>query len=291
MSELTQTPPIVWITGAGGLIGHALCCRAACNSTPRELVPLRRADLDLLDISGIVERFQREKPAAVVHCAALSKNPACTANPDLAFDVNVLATQVLADMCSKAGSQLVFLSTDLVFDGQKGAYTESDAVNPLSVYAETKVLAEAVVLRHPRHLVLRLSLNGGRSPSGDRGFNEEICQAWAMGKVLDLFIDEFRCPMSANVTADAIWELVDRKASGLYHLCGSERVSRHRIGELLAMLHPGLSPQIVAGSIRDYKGPPRAPDTSMNCDKVEPLLSFRLPRFSEWLETHGCSEF
>ena len=291
MSDSTQPPPIVWITGAGGLVGHALCRRAAHNSSPRELVPLRRADLDLLDISEIVERFEREKPAVVVHCAALSKNPACTADPDLAFNLNVLATQVLADMCSKAGSQLVFLSTDLVFDGLKGSYTEMDAVNPLSVYAETKVLAEAVVLRHAQHLVLRLSLNGGRSPSGDRGFNEEICLAWARGKVLDLFTDEFRCPIAANITADAIWELVDRKASGLYHLCGSERVSRHQIGELLAELHPELSPRIVAGSIRDYKGPPRAPDTSMNCEKVEALLSFRLPGFSEWLETHGRSEF
>lgn len=291
VSDLMDIPPNVWITGAGGLIGHALCQPSSHIGKPCRLIPLHRSDLDLLDLGQVEKRLEREKPSNVIHCAALSKNPACTANPQLAHQVNVTATRLLADWCAAAGAQLVFLSTDLVFDGRKGDYTELDDVNPLSVYAETKALAEEVVLDHSQHLVLRLSLNGGRSPTGDRGFNEDLRLAWERGKTLDLFTDEFRCPIAAKVTAQAIWELVYRQESGLYHLCGAERLSRHQIGELLASLYSELSPKILAGSLLDYEGPPRSPDTSMNCDMVARLLSFRLPGFTDWLRVHGRDEF
>lgn len=286
-----DNPPNVWITGAGGLIGHALGQRSSHFHEPRRLIPLQRSDLDLRDRAQIERRLEKEKPTVVLHCAAISKNPACTADPLLARQVNVSSTRLLADWCAAEGSQLVFLSTDLVFDGRQGGYTELDDVNPLSVYAETKVAAEEAVLDHPQHLVLRLSLNGGRSPTGDRGFNEDMGLAWARGRTLDLFTDEFRCPIAAKVTADAIWELVGLKESGLYHLCGAERLSRHQIGELLASIHPELSPKISPGSLVDYAGPPRSPDTSMDCAKVAPLLSFALPRFTEWVGLHGRHEF
>src|SRR2546430_717015 len=93
---------------------------------------------------------------------------------------------------------LVFLSTDLVFDGKKGNYVETDPVHPLSVYADTKVRAEPYVLAQPNHVVVRTSLNAGHSPTGDRAFNEEMRKAFAAGRTLSLFEDEFRCPIPAE---------------------------------------------------------------------------------------------
>jgi dTDP-4-dehydrorhamnose reductase len=151
------------------------------------------------------------------------------------------------------------------------------------VYGETKALAEQIILRNSRHTVLRISLTGGASPKGDRGFNEEMKNAWRSGKSLNLFTDEYRCPAAAAVVARAVWEILAREASGVFHLCGSEKLSRCDIGRLLAQAHPELQPKINPASRQDYHGPKRPADTSMDCSKIQPLLSFPLPRFSEWL--------
>src|SRR5262249_25601370 len=155
-----------------------------------------------------------------IHCAALSRSPACEAEPSLARRLNVDVTARLARLATEI--PFIFFSTDLVFDGRKGNYEEAAEVNPLSVYAETKVEAERVVLANPKHTVIRTSLNCGSSPSGDRGLDEQLCQAWRAGKVLRLFTDEFRCPIPAELTARGVWELAARKQTGLFHLAGSE---------------------------------------------------------------------
>ena len=198
--------------------------------------------------------------------------------------MNVKATGHLARLASDVS--FIFLSTDHVFDGRQGWYRETDPVSPLTVYGRTKVEAEAAVLANPRHTVLRTSLNAGLSPTGDRSFLEESVLAWKHGKALRLFTDEFRCPIPAAVTARAIWELAASPPPGLFHLAGAERLSRWDIGGILANQYPELAPQCTAGSLRDYAGPPRAPDLSLDCSKITPRLSFPLPGFRAWVESH-----
>ncbi len=160
------------------------------------------------------------------------------------------------------------------------------------MYAETKVAAEQFVLANPRHTVIRTSLNGGTSPTGDRGFNEQMRRAWQAGRdACSLFTDEFRSPIPAEVTARAIWELAALNRPGLYHVAGSERLSRWQIGQLLAARWPLLQPRIEAASLKEYQGAPRAPDTSLNCAKAQQLLSFRLPGLTEWLSAHPAEAF
>jgi dTDP-4-dehydrorhamnose reductase len=214
----------------------------------------------------------------------MSKSPVCEKEPALAHRINVEATSHLAELA--ANIPFVFFSSDLVFDGRQGNYDESAAPNPLSVYARTKAGAERVVLTNPNHTVIRTSLNGGISPAGDRGFNEEIRRAWQEGRMLTFFTDEFRCPIPVVATARAVWELVATNRPGLYHLAGAERLSRWQIGQLLATRWPQISPKMQPGSLKDYRGAPRSPDTSLNCAKIQKLLSFPLPAFTEWLAAH-----
>jgi len=225
----------------------------------------------------------------VIHCAALSKSPACQANPGLAYKLNVEVTAQLAELAAEI--LFILFSTDLVFDGSQGNYDESAAINPLNIYAETKAAAEKIVLANPRHTVVRTSLNSGTSPTGDRSFAEEMRRAWQEGKTLNLFTDEFRSPIPAIVTVRAVWELAAQDKPGLYHLAGSEKLSRYRIGELLAARWPQLNPKIHPSSLKDYQGAPRSPDTSLNCAKLQNLLGFPLPAFSKWLEEHGGETF
>jgi dTDP-4-dehydrorhamnose reductase len=214
----------------------------------------------------------------------MSRSTDCEKDPARARKLNIEVTQQLSELAKDI--PFIFFSSDLVFDGRAGNYTETSPVNPLSVYAETKVAAEQIVLANPLHIVIRTSLNGGISPSGDRGFNEQLRNAWKSGQTLRLFTDEFRCPIHAEVTARAAWELLAKNQPGLYHVAGSERLSRWDIGQLLASRWPNLHPKMVATSFTEYKGAPRAPDTSLNCAKAQKLLSFPLPGLSAWLVAH-----
>jgi dTDP-4-dehydrorhamnose reductase len=280
---------LAWITGAGGLIGHHLLQTALEHASALTVVGLARPQLDLTNFTAVRQRFIRDQPRLIIHCAALSRSPECQANPQLARKLNVEVTEVLADIATEI--PFVFFSTDLVFDGRRGNYDETASVNPLSVYAQTKVAAEQIVLANPNHTVVRTSLNGGVSPTGDRGFNEQMRKAFGAGKTLTLFSDEFRCPIPAVATARAVWQLVDKNQPGLYHLAGSERLSRWQIGELLAARWPQVEARIVPGSATDYSGAPRAPDTSLNCAKIQRLLPFPLPGLSEWLRANPDEPF
>jgi dTDP-4-dehydrorhamnose reductase len=272
---------LAWITGAGGLIGNYFVQTAREFAPQWEARGLTRAILDLTDAKAVRKKFQRDKPQLIIHCAAQSKVPACQADPKLAWQLNVDVTKTLAELAAEI--PFVFFSTDLVFDGRKGNYVETDATNPVSIYGETKVAAEKIVLQNPKHIIVRTSMNCGKSPTRDRGFSDELRQVWIRGETTKLFKDEFRCPIFAGVTCRAVWELVERNVGGIFHLAGSERLSRVQIGELIAARFPELNPKIQVGSLAEYQGAPRAPDTSVNCAKIQKLLSFPLPRFSEWL--------
>jgi len=285
----SQAANPIWITGAGGLIGGCLVQSAPAYWPNTVVVGLRRADLDLTDAAAVRREFERLRPRLIIHCAAVTKPTDCEADPVLAQRLNVEATATLAGLAEDI--PLVFFSTDLVFDGRTGGYEESAAVNPLNRYAETKVAAERRVLANPRHTVIRTSINGGTSSTGDRAFNEQLRRAWQEGRVLELFTDEFRCPIPASVTARAVWELIAFDRPGLYHVAGSERLSRWQIGQLLAARWPQWHPRIAPASLKDYAGPPRAADTSLNCAKAQQALSFPLPGLSRWLAENPCERF
>jgi dTDP-4-dehydrorhamnose reductase len=271
------------------LIGSYLA-RTAAEQAPRFAArALTHPELDLTDFAAVERQFRADAPRLVIHCAALSRSPECQADPARARKVNLEATAFLAALAREA--DFIFFSSDLVFDGRKGNYTEGDAVNPLMVYGETKVAAEQIVLRNPRHSVVRTSLNSGATPKGNSAHNEQMRDAWREGRTLKLFCDEFRCPIPAVVTARAVWELAARRQPGLYHLAGAERLSRLQIGQLLAARHPEVAARMESSSLRDYVGAPRPPDLSMNCSKIQSLLSFPLPGLTQWLRDHPEDSF
>lgn len=287
--EHSATSGLAWITGAGGLLGNYLVRIAPRFAPAWRVRGLTRVNLDLLDAAAVRRRFLEDAPRLVIHCAALTHTPTCQKQPGLARRLNVEVTARLAELA--ADIPFILFSTDMVFDGRVGNYDESAPVNPLSVYAETKVAAEKIVLANPKHTVIRTSLNGGTSPTGDRGFNEQLRLAFKSGQRLTLFTDEFRCPIPAVETARATWELLLQNQPGLCHVGGSERLSRWQIGQLIAARWPQLHPQIEPESLATYRGAPRSPDTSMNCAKARKLLSFPLPGLTEWLAAHQDEPF
>lgn len=280
----------IWITGAHGLIGNYLVQTALQFAPEARVYGLTRADFDLLDFAAAERAFKKDSPQLVIHCAAISTVGEAQKNPALARRVNVDATKFLAEIASDI--QFVFFSTDLVFDGRNGNYIETDATNPLHIYGETKLAAEAIVLKNPRHLVVRTSLNGGVSKSGRRAFNEQLHAALAAaGQGMTLFTDELRCPIPAVETARAVWDLAAKKCAGIYHLAGAEKLSRWQIGQLLRPRWPEIKAELKSGSAKDFPGPPRALDTSLNISKAQKILSQPLPGLSEWLAANPVEQF
>ena len=280
---------LAWITGANGLIGNYLVQTAPKFAPSWRVHALTRTQLDLLDFDAVRREFQKDQPQLLIHCAAMTGIADVQANPTLAHRINVEVTKLLTELA--AGIPFVFFSSDLVFDGRKGNYVETDAVNPVHVYGETKAATEQIVLKNPRHLVVRTSINGGISRAGSRGFNEQLWLAWKTGQKMKLFTDEFRCPVFAGETARAVWELTTQNCTGLFHVAGAERLSRWQIGRLLAGRWPELRANIEPGSARDFPGPPRAPDTSLNISKAQNTLSRPLPGLTEWLAANPHEPF
>jgi dTDP-4-dehydrorhamnose reductase len=274
-------PVSAWVTGAGGFIGNAVVDSTPPDAHAIKVVPITRQRVDLTDFAAVTKQFHYDRPGLVIHCAAMARTPDCQANPSAARRINVDATAHLAELAHDI--RFIFLSTDLVFDGRKGNCIETDEPNPLSIYGETKLAAERIVLQNPRHTVVRCSLVAGISRNGNHSFNEELRAAWKAGKTTKLFHDEFRTPIPAPILARAIWEIASDEHAGLFHLAGAEKFSRLQLGELVANRHPELDARIEPSSLREYKGAPRPADVSLNCTKLQNLLSFKLSGLHEWL--------
>ena len=279
----------VWITGAGGLIGNYLAQTAPKAAQQWRVRALTRDQLDLLNFAAVRHEFQKDSPQLVIHCAAVTRADEAQKDPDLARRLNIEVTRLLSELAAEI--QLIFFSTDLVFDGRQGHYAETAVPNPLHLYGETKAAAEQIVLKNPRHLVIRTSINGGISRTGNRGFNEQLRLALQSGKPMKLFTDEFRSPIPAIETARAVWELIGKHCAGIFHVAGAERLSRLQIGQLLLSRWPEIKTKIEPGSAKDFLGPPRAPDTSLDISKAQAILSAPLPGLGEWLAENPSEPF
>lgn len=274
--------PRVIVTGTAGLIGQYFVKSATRWAPGWEVCGLSRADLDLTDHAATEQVWQRLKPNAVIHCAAVSRTTECERNPHVARRMNVDTTAYLARLSRDI--PFIFLSSGEVFDGKAGWYQETDEPHPINIYGKTKLEAEQRVLENPRHTAVRIVLTAGASQYGDRSFVEDMCRSVKNGKQVTLYGDEFRCPLPAGAITRSVWELLDQDAPGLYHLGGRERLSRWEIGEALLPWYPELQGHLVEGSAGEHTGAPRPADLSLNCEKIQALLSFPIPGFRSWLK-------
>lgn len=221
------------VTGATGQLGSYLLSRLRGGSQPFVAWNGTR-DVDLLDARAVLAALGELAPTTVLHTAALARVGDCVRAPDRARAINTDATALLAEQCARLRARLVFVSTDMVFDGEHAPYREDDPTRALSVYAATKRDAERAVLAHPTHLVVRISLLYGPALSGRPTFFDDTVTALRTGKPITLFTDEWRTPLDFVTAADALLALCASAATGLLHLGGPERLSRWEMGERLA---------------------------------------------------------
>jgi dTDP-4-dehydrorhamnose reductase len=268
----------ILITGASGFLGWNLCQKAKANwqvfgtyfSQPVTIAQTNLYKIDLRDYQQLKELFIAIKPDAVIHTAAASKPNFCQTNPEESYSINVTASVNIARLCAESKIPLAFTSTDLVFDGKNPPYQESDRVSPICIYGEQKVGAEQEILKiYPAAAICRMPLMFGLPSPVANSFLQGFINSLQAGKTLDLFIDEFRTPASANTAARGLLLAIEKRVNGLLHLGGKERISRYEFGLLLAEILKCDRSLIQSIKQQDVvMAAPRSPDTSLDSSKA-----------------------
>ena len=228
-------------------------------------------ELDVRDAAAVNSLISSRRPDVIVHTAAL--------NPGQGNDyeaVNIVGTANVARAAAEADTRLVHISTDMVFDGQKGDYVEADAPNPLTPYGVTKARAEAAVLDSG----VAATIIYGWRPSVARSARWMI-NAMERGDTVNLWADEMRCPIWVESLAAAIVELAGWDYTGFLHVGGAQAVSRYEFGTAL-LRFAGFDP----GRVGAIPSPPdelRPLDCTMDSSLARELLSTPLPGVDEVL--------
>lgn len=265
------------ITGASGFLGWNLCRQAReewevysiYNRQSIEIEGVRLESIDLTDYGAVRRYLDRIAPDAIIHTAAASSPNFCQTQPEASARINVGAVVFLAQTCATANIPLVFTSTDLVFDGTKAPYVETDPVCPLNIYGEQKAAAErAIAAAYSQSTICRMPLMFGNAPPTAISFIQPWIKSLQSGESLQLFVDEFRTPASANTAARGL--LMALKLPGeILNLGGKERISRYEFGRLMAEIWGGDRSLITPISQRDLKmAAPRAADVSLDSTKA-----------------------
>jgi len=282
------------ITGASGLLGSKLAELAvslgyevySCYLThkPKHGIAVKA---DVQDKTSLAKAFEEAKPEAVVHTAALTDVDKCELDKSLAYSVNVLGTRNVAELSREYGSFLVYISTDYVFKGDRGMYSESDSPEPINYYGLTKLEGEKAVSHIlNEYCIARSSVIYGSEPaSGKANFALWILERLRRGEQVSVVVDQWNSPTLNSNLAEMIIEAVDRRLTGIYHMAGASRVSRYEFAKALAetfKLDGRLIKQTTMNSLKWTAKRPK--DSSLNVSKALKTLRRKPLELTEALD-------
>jgi dTDP-4-dehydrorhamnose reductase len=281
------------ITGASGLLGTKLCEIALRKNhevysvysqhKPLHGTPVK---LDILNLKAVRQTLDKTKPEAVVHAAALTDVDKCELEKELAWKTNVEGTRNMALSCSKANAKLVYISTDYVFDGEKGNYEEEDEPNPMDYYGVTKLEGEKQAIQHCKnYAILRTSVIYGWHP-WKQNFAIWTINQLKQNKEITVVEDHYNTPTLADNLAEIAIEAVKKDLQGLYHASGSERISRYEFARQIAKtfnLNQNLVKPIKMNQLTAWIAK-RPKDSSLNTEKIQKQLKTKPLNITQGLD-------
>ncbi len=286
------------VTGYGGFVAGSVVWQALGGGRwdvhalsllegPQERERFHCRQFDLCDEAALEAAFAEIAPAAVIHAAALADIDFCQSNQQSARRVNVGVTAQLARLCSRSGAKLILCSTDSVFDGVKGMYTEDDPPRALNFYAETKVEAEGVVRGAvPNGVVTRLGLVMGLPVLGaGNSFLARMQESLKRGQAVKFPANEIRTPIDVITLGRALLELAENTFSGTIHLAGSTRINRYEMACFLAG-RLGYRPELVGATDSNAIAgrAPRPNDASLDNAQARRVLATPMLTLSDGLD-------
>jgi dTDP-4-dehydrorhamnose reductase len=278
---------MIVVTGASGLLGVSVLTLARdrgreavgiCHRNLLRVPGTRISEVDLTNRQAVRTFFEPLQPESIIHCAAATDVDWCEDHPELAEQVNVQASSFLAEIAHELNARFVYISTDSVFDGKRGNYSETDQPAPGSVYAKSKWRGEQEVLRrHSSPLIVRVNIYGWNAQP-KHSLAEWVLDEIRAGKQVRGFADVYFCPLLANDLAEVLLTMLDRGFSGLYHVVSSERISKYDFVRRVALtFNLGMDCvepiSILAAKLRA----PRPIDPSLSTEKIRVALGRPMP--------------
>jgi dTDP-4-dehydrorhamnose reductase len=214
-------------------------------------------------------------PNVIVHCGALTHVDYCETHEQESYEKTVRSTQNLINLAIQLKAKLVFISTDYVFDGKAGPYSESDSTNPLSVYAKHKLEAEQKVLNAPiESLVLRITNVYGKEARNKNFVSRIIEQCKANQKlILQLPIDQYATPINALDVARAMLLLLLNNHTGIFHLASADWMNRVELANCILQYFPTADFELIPLTTASMQQPAARPLLGgLRKDKFEKLF-------------------
>jgi dTDP-4-dehydrorhamnose reductase len=248
--------------------------KGACDRNCPE-IPRGWLSYDAMSPESISRLVEEQHPAALVLADEIDSLTYCDQHPRDAMEFNTRAVRFFAEAAKKSGARLVYRSTAFVFDGRKpgGLYTETDKVNPINVYGETKLMGEVHADKVPDFLIVRIGELYGAYPDN---FASHVRQQLKCGEKVELARDMFFSPITVDDAVSAIRTLTVNKMMGFYNVAGPERISHYDFGRRIAAAF-GLSDDLLLPMSAGELGlTVRMPlDTSLDISKLSMLTKVR----------------
>jgi dTDP-4-dehydrorhamnose reductase len=277
------------VAGANGLVGSRIVARLSESGEP--VIALGRGprrvegsfdyvEVDLLrDPEKLSELIGRMRPAGVINAAAMTDVDACERSPREAWTLNARVVEVAASACAQAGARLTTLSTDYVFDGTRGSYSEDDAPNPRGIYARTKRAGEEAALILADDVALcRVALIYSGRTGAKRTFPLTVLESLRAGTPVKAFSDQIGSPTLADNAAEMVIGVHRSGAKGVFHCAGRTEISRVDFGRALARRLGADEALIVPVRLAELQLPaPRPLKCGLRVEKVRGLLGPSVP--------------
>jgi len=282
---------MILITGVSGLLGANLLFAAEGHGYEVTGVYRQHAmhfpaaetvRADLTRPGAASDLLRSRKPEWVIHCAAATDVDWCEDHPKDALKTNVDATRRLAVAARSIGARFVYISTDAVFDGKGGPYGEGDPSRPVNVYGETKAEGErATRAELPQCLIVRTNIYGWSVQETKPSLAEWVLGQLETGSRVPGFQDVTFTPILVNDFGDILLELLDRGLEGIYHVAGSEALTKYRFAQRVAARFGYPEDAVLPATLGGSKlRAPRPRSTPLRTDLVRKVLGRDLPDVS-----------
>jgi dTDP-4-dehydrorhamnose reductase len=279
------------VTGASGLLGNRTVQLA--NNDDWTVIPTHNIKplhpnslkLDITDATGVLNLMAEVEPDVVVHAASETNVDKCEIEKERAWKINDYGTCNIADACQKVHAKLIYISTDYVFDGEKGLYNEEDKPNPVNYYGLTKLEGEKQIIEHCKnYAILRTSVLYGWHP-WKQNFAIWIINKLKQQQEITVVEDHYNTPTLADNIAEMTVEVAEKDLRGLYHASGRERISRYEFAKQIArtfglnsdLIKPVKMSQLTAWIAK------RPRDSSLNTSKIQKQLKTKPLNITEGL--------
>ena len=288
----------ILITGSNGLLGQKILHKLRVDKTVKliatsngqnrvtEKTGYTYISLDVTNNNVVPRVIEEKKPDVVINTAAMTDVDLCEDKKLECDTLNVDAVQYLADACAKIGAHLIHISTDFIFDGEDGPYTEEDKPNPLSYYGTSKLKSEEILYNHKvKWTILRTIIVFGVAENMSKG-NIVLWAKNALeeGDPLNIIDDQFRAPTLAEDLADACILAAKKKAYGIFNASGKDIMSIYEIVERIAKYYGKSTENLnkISTATLNQKAS-RPPKTGFVLDKARKVLGYKPHSFEQCL--------